>query len=168
MTSQAFRTIVCAAAVLVLVAPVAHAQQRGAQPQPPPAPPPQQKPAPVEAQQPSGYSYKAENRRDPFVSLIGRAPGPNVAVRPSGLAGVLISEATVTGIWKGASGYIATLRAPDNKTYIVKPGEKLLDGTVKTISATQVVFSQDVNDPLSLVKQREIPKSIRPGGGESN
>lgn len=164
MTAPISRWFVIA---VIAAAPVAVAgQQRGT---PPPAPPPpaEQKPAPVEAPQQTGYSYKADNRRDPFVSLLGKTLGPNVAVRPSGLAGVLISEATVTGIWKGASGYIATLRAPDNKTYIVKPGERLLDGTVKTISATQVVFSQDVNDPLSLVKQREIPKSIRPGGGES-
>ena len=40
----------------------------------------------------------------------------------------------------------------------------LLAGSVKSISEKQVVFSQDVNDPLSLIKQREIPKSVRPGG----
>ena len=135
-------------------------------PPPAPAPAPPAPAQPVEQPAtPSSYSYKAENRRDPFVSLLGRGPDPRTpAVRPTGIAGVLINEAVVTGIWKGASGFIATLRAPDNKTYIVKAGERLLDGTVKTITQTQVVFSQDVNDPLSLVKQREIPKSVRPGG----
>ena len=56
------------------------------------------------------------------------------------------------------------LRGPDNKTYIVRTGVRLMDGSVKSISDKQVVFSQDVNDPLSLIKQREIPKSVRPGG----
>jgi hypothetical protein len=37
-----------------------------------------------------------------------------------------------------------------------------MDGAVKMITAAEVVFTQDVNDPLSLVKQREVRKSIRP------
>jgi hypothetical protein len=36
-----------------------------------------------------------------------------------------------------------------------------MDGTVKTITEDTVVFSQDVNDPLSLVKQREVRKTLR-------
>ena len=38
----------------------------------------------------------------------------------------------------------------------------MFDGSVKAITPDTVVFSQDVNDPLSLVKQREVRKSIRP------
>ena len=38
----------------------------------------------------------------------------------------------------------------------------MFDGTVKAITQDAVVFSQDVNDPLSLVKQREVRKAIRP------
>ena len=55
----------------------------------------------------------------------------------------------------------ALLQSPDNHTFIVHPGDKVLDGTVKTITQDGVVFSQDVSDPLSLVKQREVRKSIR-------
>ena len=40
-------------------------------------------------------------------------------------------------------------------------GDQLLDGTVKVISADAVVFLQDVTDPLSPIKQREIRKTIR-------
>jgi Tfp pilus assembly protein PilP len=54
------------------------------------------------------------------------------------------------------------LQAPDNKTYTVRVGDKLFDGSVKSINQEKVVFSQNVNDPLSLVKQREVRKSIRP------
>ena len=43
-----------------------------------------------------------------------------------------------------------------------KAGDKLFDGVVKAVTQDAVVFSQDVNDPLSLVKQREVRKSIRP------
>jgi hypothetical protein len=37
-----------------------------------------------------------------------------------------------------------------------------MDGALKTITPAEVVFTQDVNDPLSLVKQREVRKAIRP------
>jgi hypothetical protein len=38
-------------------------------------------------------------------------------------------------------------------------------GRVKAIVQDAVVFSQDGNDPLSLVKQKEIRKNLRSGGG---
>ena len=50
------------------------------------------------------------------------------------------------------------VQGPDNKTYVIKAGERLLDGTVKSIVQDAVVFSQDVNDPLSLVKQKKFGK----------
>jgi hypothetical protein len=40
-----------------------------------------------------------------------------------------------------------------------------MDGMVKAITADAVVFSQDVNDPMSMVKQKEIRKTIRPADG---
>ncbi len=49
----------------------------------------------------------------------------------------------------------------DNRTYIVHQGDKLLDGTIKTIMPTGLVVVQEVNDPLSLVKQREVRKLLR-------
>lgn len=112
-----------------------------------------------------GYSYEPGGRRDPFVSLLGR--GGDVpasgASRPQGLAGMLIGEVTVKGVMKTTKGdFIALLQSPDNHTFIAHSGDKVLDGAVKTITAAEVVFTQDVNDPLSLVKQREVRKAIRP------
>jgi hypothetical protein len=37
----------------------------------------------------------------------------------------------------------------------------LLDGTVRAIAATAMVILQQVSDPLSLEKQREVRKTIR-------
>ena len=62
-------------------------------------------------------------------------------------------------------GMTAMIQGPDNKTYVVKPGDRLMDGTVKSIVQDAVVFSQDVNDPLSLVKQKEIRKALRSADG---
>lgn len=138
------------------------AQQPTAQPSQPPAAAPPAKPAlQPEAEPKAPYSYQREGRRDPFVSLIGRGtelPGTN---RPAGLAGMLINEVTLKGIMKQSGGFVAMVQGTDKKTYIVRPGMRLLDGTVKSISQDTVVFSQDVNDPLSLVKQREVRKTLR-------
>jgi hypothetical protein len=43
----------------------------------------------------------------------------------------------------------------------VRPGDKLFDGTVRSISQNVLVILQQVNDPLSLEKQREVRKVLR-------
>jgi len=113
----------------------------------------------------AGYSYDPQGRRDPFVSLLGRGTDlpSSTGARPAGLPGLLINEVTLKGVLKSSKGdFLALLQAPDNRTYIVRSGDKVMDGSVKAITQEAVVFSQDVNDPLSLVKQREVRKTIRP------
>ena len=133
----------------------------GAQQPPPAATAPATKPA-VEAPAPPSYSYSREGRRDPFVSLVGRAGDANTTgVRPAGLPGILIQEVSLKGIMRQSNGYVAMVQGPDKKTYTARPGQRLFDGTVKSITADAVVFSQDVTDPLSLVKQREVRKTLR-------
>jgi type IV pilus assembly protein PilP len=156
-------------AALTAVAGSAAAQapaQPPQNPQPAPAapkPPPGQPPPPVEA---PAYTYQPEGRRDPFVSLLKRGAEPGATTqRPPGPPGLLINEIVVKGIVRDRSGFIAMIQGPDTKTFIVRPGEKLMDGTVKSITADSVVFSQDVSDPLSLVKQREVRKVVRPTDG---
>jgi Tfp pilus assembly protein PilP len=58
-------------------------------------------------------------------------------------------------------GYVAILQGSDSKTYIVRPGEQLADGTIRSITADALVILQQVNDPLSLEKQREVRKVLR-------
>jgi len=135
-----------------------------AAPTPPPASAPAGQSAPPAQGSGAAYSYDPSGRRDPFVSLTARGTElPPAGGRPAGPAGLLVNEITVKGVLKSAKGgFIALVQAPDARTYIVHPGDKVMDGTVKAITTDAVVFSQDVNDPLSLVKQREVRKSIRP------
>lgn len=165
MTS--FRLLVCACGLAAATA--AAAQQ-------PQAPPPQAQsgaPAAAPAQSsaapaaPQSYAYDPQGRRDPFQSLLARGADPkSVANRPSGVPGLLIGEVTVKGIVRDRSGFIAMIQGPDsNKTFMVRTGERLMDGSVKAITADGVVFSQDVNDPLSMVKQKEVRKTVRPIDG---
>ena len=111
----------------------------------------------------AGYSYDPAGRRDPFVSLVNRGDdlrGPST--RPEGLAGLQIDELTVKGIILSRGAYVAIVQGPDNKTHVARSGDKLFDGVVKAVTPDAVVFVQQVTDPLSLVKQREVRKPLRP------
>ncbi len=123
----------------------------------PPAPAPAAAPAPAD-----NYTYNPEGRRDPFVSLL-RAGSDQRGARTGveGLANLGVDELSVRGVVAGRSGYVAMVVGPDNKTYIVRANDKLLDGTVKAVTAQGLVILQDVNDPLSLVKQKEVRKMLR-------
>jgi len=160
-------TRVLCATLMALAMGQGTAGQSGAPPAPAPAPSPpaaSQPAAPPE--QPSNWSYDAEGRRDPFLSLLGRGNDPGAGgSRPAGVAGLLIADVTVKGILSAGSGFLAMIQGPDSKTYIVRAGDRLFDGSVKSILQDKVIFSQDVNDPLSLVKQREIPKAVRSAEG---
>jgi Tfp pilus assembly protein PilP len=134
-----------------------------AQQPPPPATPPPAVGQPAAPPAP-GFTYDPTGRRDPFVSLVGRGSSQEpTGVRPAGVAGMLINEVNLKGIMKERSGFVALIQGPDKKTYAVRPGQRLFDGSVKSITEDAVVFSQDVNDPLSLVKQKDIRKTLRSG-----
>jgi len=132
-----------------------------ATPESAPAPPPAAAVSPLE---PQGYTYDPQGRRDPFVSLlrrgseVPRAPGSN---RPNGLAGLETSEVTLKGTIATQGTYVGILQGSDNKTYIVRAGDRLLDGTIRVINPESMVIAQQVTDPLSLEKQREVRKLLR-------
>ena len=120
-------------------------------------------PAPAGVEQ-KGYTYNPEGRRDPFVSLIRRAADAErtpAGVRPGGLAGLATGEVALKGVLRGPDGYLGILLGADKKSYIVRPGDRLLDGTVRTIAADALVIVQQVNDPLAPQKQREVRKTLR-------
>jgi len=140
----------------------ASASQGAAEQQPSPTPAGRgAAPSPTE---PPGFTYSPEGRRDPFVSLKGRGtgtPSGTVGTRPAGLAGLEVAEVTLRGTVRSREGFVAILQGADQKTYIVRAGDTLFDGTVRTISQNDMVILQQVNDPLSLDKQREVRKVLR-------
>ena len=117
---------------------------------------------PVEA--PGGiYTYQAEGRRDPFQSLIGAGAETRVtAVRGGdGPASLVVGEISVRGVLRSRGEYLAMVQGPDSKTYVIHRGDKFADGVVKSVTPQGLVIVQDVHDPSSLVKQREIRKLLR-------
>jgi Tfp pilus assembly protein PilP len=122
---------------------------------------PKATPAPA-APEEEAFSYRAEGRRDPFLTLVRRgSEGRTGGKRPEGIAGLSVSEITLKGVLASKGSYFAMIQGPDLRTYIVHPNDRLLDGTIKAISPDSIVIVQDVNDPLSLTKQREIRKTLR-------
>ena len=116
------------------------AQQKNAEaldqkPAPAPAPaagapaPASSAPAPQAGSGGAGYTYDPAGRRDPFVSLTARGGDlPPAGSRPSGPPGLLVSEITLKGVLKSPKGFLALVQAPDNRTYIMHAGDKVLTG----------------------------------------
>ena len=127
------------------------------------APAPAEKPAPPQAEKPpEPFTYQTDGRRDPFLNLLGTGPEPRPVGRKSdGLAGLALGEITVRGVMQSRDSLVAMIAGPDNKTYIVHQGDRLLDGQIKTITHDGLVVVQRVTDPLSTVKQREVQKLLR-------
>jgi len=114
---------------------------------------------------PSTFSYNSEGRRDPFVNLLRRGTGVDLQAvagpRPTGLKGLNTGEVTLKGTLASQGAYVAILQGSDARTYVVHQGEKLFDGTVRSITADSLVILQQVNDPLSKETQREVRKVLR-------
>ena len=165
--------VVCSVALLVGSARHASSnpvelgpQGAAAQPnKPAPANPPAGAPqASSKPPAPENYTYEPAGRRDPFINALGTGtstePRP-ISRRGEGAAGWTVAEISVRGILQSRGALVALVQGPDNKTFLVHQGDKFLDGTVKTITPQALIIVQEVNDPLSLVKQREIRKQLR-------
>jgi Tfp pilus assembly protein PilP len=144
------RTVLALLAIALVSAPAAQI----------PVPPP---PAAATVPGPdTTYSYQPEGRRDPFLNLLGTGTDTRVdGKRVDGAAGLTVGEISVRGVMQSRGTLIAMVQGADTRTYLVHQGDKLADGVVKSVTPQGLVIVQDVNDPLSLVKQREVRKLLR-------
>jgi type IV pilus assembly protein PilP len=108
------------------------------------------------------YRYDPQGRRDPFRSLIGPSPKLEPGQRPPGVPGFLIDEMKLQGIVQTRQGFTAMVNGPDNKGHLLRVGDKVLDGEVIRITASSVVFRQEVNDPTRIERYREVVKDLAP------
>jgi Tfp pilus assembly protein PilP len=169
ITSLRFIRVATIAAVLALSAPALaqskKAAKKGDAKDAAPAPPAKKVDLPTP---PPNFEYAAQGRRDPFISLASRGAdgkGSDAAVRRGeGVQGITTGELTVRGIVQTRGNWVAMVSGPDAKVFTVRAGDRIADGVIRQINATTVVILQEVNDPLSLEKQREVRKSLR--GGE--
>jgi Tfp pilus assembly protein PilP len=114
---------------------------------------------------PQGFSYSPEGRRDPFVNLLRRGSGvdtsANTGPRPAGLKGLAAGEVTLKGTMASRGSFVGILQGSDTRTYVVRQGERLWDGTIRSITADSLVILQEVNDPLTKETHREVRKVLR-------
>ena len=112
----------------------------------------------------SGFTYDPGNRRDPFKSLLTGPERTEVrGPRPAGIPGLLIDEIDLKGIWRTGKGYVAQVVATNQKkTFLLRQGDQLYVGDVVSISQSEVVFKQIVQDPTALKPFREVVKSLNP------
>jgi Tfp pilus assembly protein PilP len=113
------------------------------------------------------YRYDPQGRRDPFRSLIGPSPKLEPGARPPGVPGFLIDELKLSGIFKTREGLTAMVTGPDNKGHLLRAGQKVLDGEVIRVTATGVVFRQEVNDPTRIERFREVVKDLAPSSASN-
>jgi len=109
-------------------------------------------------------TYDPGSRRDPFRSLLAAAPRPELrGPRPEGIAGLLIDEIDLKGIFKTSKGFVAQVQAQnEKKSFLLRPGDQVYDGDVLSIDSNEVVFRQIVNDPTVIKPFREVVKKLRP------
>jgi len=113
---------------------------------------------------PEEYSYRADGRRDPFLGMTAAAGTSAVgssAKRADGPSAFMVGEISVRGVMQSRKSFVAMIKGPDNKTYLIHQGDKLADGVVKTVTPQGLVVLQDISDPLSAQKQREVRKLLR-------
>ena len=97
----------------------------------------------------------AARRRLRAVAAAKRAPAwPGSGLRRVSLRGTITSQ----------GAFVAILQGADSKTYIVRAGDRLVDGTIRTITADAMVILQQVNDPLSLEKAARSAKGAPTDG----
>jgi hypothetical protein len=105
-------------------------------------------------------------RRDPFESLVGRQQGKGTPNLPPGKAGLQVSTLRLDGIVKAPNGMIAVVSNPQARTYFLREGDHLYDGTVEKISMDGVSFHEEGKDAFGKPMERQVNKRIYSSSGE--
>jgi len=117
----------------------------------------------------NGFTYNGTGRRDPFISLAKPVATDDTAhgPKPPGIQGFLLQETSLKGVVKNIDGWIAVLEGPDKKGYFVRVGQRLYDGVIIAIDAAGLTFRQEITDPLSPAKSRDVRRLLNSAQEES-
>ncbi len=119
----------------------------------------------VETKTPSSqgeFIYNPMGRRDPFWNLLKRNSSKLKKKRKAGLSGLDIDQLELEGIIKKNGEFIALLKGPDGRPYLVKKGDSVYDGEILTIGSHMVKFKKILTIALGGTKERTIIKRLNP------
>ena len=107
-------------------------------------------------------------RRDPFESLVGRQQAQDALAKnlPPGKAGLQVGSLRLDGIVRAPNGMIAVVANPQQRTYFLREGDKLYDGTVEKISMEGVTFHEEGKDAFGKPVERQVSKRLYSTAGE--
>jgi hypothetical protein len=105
-------------------------------------------------------------RRDPFESLLGRQLNKSPANLPPGKLGLQVSTLRLDGIVRAPNGMIAVVSNPQLRTYFLREGDRLYDGSVEKISMDGVSFHEEGKDAFGKPVERQVNKRIYSSPGE--
>jgi Tfp pilus assembly protein PilP len=107
-------------------------------------------------------------RRDPFESLVSRQQNQANANKnlPPGKAGLQVSTLRLDGIVKAPNGMIAVVSNPQARTYFLREGDHLYDGTVEKILMDGVSFHEEGKDAFGKPVERQVNKRLYSSPGE--
>ncbi len=83
-------------------------------------------------------TYDPGGRRDPFAPLRATVAPPVPEERPAGLPGIAASELSLRGLVVTSGALLAVLESPGGRSWLVRGGERLLDGVVGSIGTDGV------------------------------
>jgi Tfp pilus assembly protein PilP len=111
---------------------------------------------------PAAESEVKQARRDPFESLVSRQQAQANAIShlPPGKAGLQVSTLRLDGIVKAPNGMIAVVSNPQLRTYFLREGDHLYDGSVDKISMDGVSFHEEGKDAFGKPVERQVNKRI--------
>jgi hypothetical protein len=120
-----------------------------------------EKPAgPVGAPKAAAESELKAARRDPFESLISHGTGKGAPNLPPGKAGLQVSTLRLDGIVRAPNGMIAVVSNPQSRTYFLREGDHLYDGSVEKITMDGVSFHEEGKDAFGKPVERQVNKRI--------
>ena len=107
-------------------------------------------------------------RRDPFESLTSRndAAAKSAANLPPGKAGLQVGTLRLDGIVRAPNGMIAVVTNPQSRTYFLREGDKLYDGSVEKIGMDNVSFHELGKDAFGKPVERQVNKRLYSSAGE--
>lgn len=108
------------------------------------------------------FVYNPMGRRDPFWDLLKRNSAKLRKKRKAGLVGLDIDQLELEGIVKKKGKFLALLKGPDGRPYLVKEGDSVYDGEILQIRSHMVKFKKILTIALGGTKERTIIKRLNP------